>query len=617
MAFPKFLKRKSTYIILVILLAGGWWFFGRNSNSGPQYETSKVEQRDLAQTVEVTGELKPAARIDLAFKGSGTIDKINVKVGDTVKAGDVLATLKAEDVTYTANNAKAALAVAQANLNAKLAGNTSQDIQVSAAAVEQAQASYDKAAADLDSTKKTTQDALKTAAINLQTAQNNLNNQDAIVSQNVQNAYDAAVATLRTALGPLQTGLTDGDTITGVDNSAANAQFVNVLGFLDAGSMDRAKGAYKTAKDSRAIADQAVNALTANSTQDDIQNATVKLQTAITLVQTYLTDVQEVLSASLTNSYFTEATLSAKKATIDADRTSVSAQNSSVLNALQSIKNTQLTKTQSIQSLQDAYKTAETAYETAKTNADVNVRTAETNVAIQKAALDQAKATLDLKKSGPRAVDVAPLRASVEQAKVAYDKAVNDLQNVEITAPVDGIISDVIPDVGEQVAPNVTAINMIGTQSYDIEAEVPEADITKILVDQTATTTLDAYGDEVKFNGKVTAKDPAETRIQDAIYYKIRVQIDPAGHEVKPGMTANVTVNTGFASNAIVIPLRAIRTDSTTGQKTVRVLVNGTPETRDVTLGLRGDEGEVQVLSGVKEGEDVIVGQTGATTPQG
>lgn len=612
MQIPKFFLKKSTYIVAAILVAGyGWFSYSRSKTAAPTYEVAAVERKNLFQTVEVTGEIKPAARIDLSFKNSGTIGDVHVHVGDTVKKGDVLAELKADDVVFAERGAAAALAAARANLALKVAGETKQSISVARAAVEQARAAYDKAVADLESTRRTTQDSVKSAAIALQTAQNNLNNQNAIVSQNVQNAYDSARTTFLTALGSLNTGLTDGDQISGVDNTAANQTYVNVLGFLDAGSMDRAKASYRIAKDAKLSAEARVNALTVNSSKEDILAAAEKLQLAITLVQAYLTDVQRVLAASLTNSFFTSTDLASKKTTIDADRTAVSAQSTSVLTAQQGMKNTELTKTQTIQNLQDAYQTAQTAYDTAQTNAVVQVRTAETTVAIQKAALDSAQASLDLKTSPPRDVDLAPLRAAVEQALVSYEKARNDLQNVQIVAPVHGTISEVIPDVGEQVVQNTAAIKLIGTETYDIEAKVPEADVAKIAVGQAAGITLDAYGDDVKFTGTVTAKDPAETRVQDAVYYKIRVQIEPAGREVKPGMTANVTITTASAEQVLVIPLRAIRTKNGTDQKSIRVLEGGKPNTRDVELGLRGDEGRVEVRAGVKEGESVIVGETG------
>lgn len=608
MRIQKFLFKKSFYAISVVSLAGvGWLTYSRLKLKQPVYETVPVERRNLVQTVEVTGQLKPAARIDFAFKNSGTIGKIHVKVGDAVKAGDVLAELKADDVVFAERTAGAALAVAEANLAVRHAGETQQSIRVAESSVEQARASYAKAVADFEATKRTTQDGLKSADIALQTAQNNFTNQHAILNQNIQNAYDSTRTTLLTALGSLNTGLADGDQISGVDNTAVNQTYLNVLGFLDAGSLDRAKSSYRVAKEAKGIAETLVNALNAHSNKDEIQTAARKTQTGIALVQTYLTDVQRVLSASLTNSSFTSLDLAAKKTVIDADRTSVSAQSTNALGALQSIKNAELAKTQIFQSLQDAEQTARSASDAAKTNADVQVRTAEAAIVIQKAALASALAALDLKKSPPRDVDLAPLRAAVLQASVASEKAKNDLQNVRIIAAVTGTIAEVVPSVGEQMAQNIAAIRMIGTDAYTIEAQVPEADISRVALGQSASITLDAYGDDVKFSGTVTAKHPSETRVQEAIYYKISVQITSGGRDMKPGMTANVTIKTGERKNVLVIPLRSVRTSVDGKRKTVRVLENNNVKEQAVELGLKGDEGRGEVVGGLSEDQRVIV----------
>ena len=564
MALPAIFKRKWFWIVAAILVVGIIWYWRSSATSKAiTYETAAVTRGDLVQTVEVTGTLKPAARIDLSFKSSGTLGAIDVKTGDVVKKGDVLAELKADDLNFAARSARASLSVAQANLDQRAAGETSQSIRVAETQVEQAQAAYDKAVSDLASAKLTTANAIATAKLAWDTAGHNLGNADAIASQNVQNSYDSIRSTLAGAIGPLNSALTDGDQIIGVDNTAQGLSYAGLVGMLDAGSVDRAKASYTQAKIAKLNAESLVTALTAQSYQG----------------------------------------------TIAADRTSVSAQNTSVLNAIQTITNTQLTRQQTVQQLQDAENTAHVAYGNAQTNADTQIKAAETMVATEQAALNAAQATLDLKKAGPRAVDLSPLRAAVEQAKVAYDTAQNDLQNAQIVAPVDGIVSEIVPSVGEQVVMNATAVRMVGTSAFSIEALVPEVDIAKVDVGQTATTTLDAYGDDVKFTGTVTAKDPDQTKVQDAVYYKTYVQIEPGTHDIKPGMTANVTVLTGSRSNAIIIPLRAIRT-ANDGGKSVRILVNGQPQDRAIGVGLKGDEGRVEILSGLAEGEQVIVGET-------
>lgn len=616
MTFPKFLTKKRI-IVTIIVLVVGYGVFSLASGGAPKttYETAPVERKQLLQTVEVTGELKPAARVELSFQSSGIIQDINVRIGDTVKRGDVLATLEADDVTFAARSAAAALAIAQANLNVRLAGETTQSIRAAEASVSQAKASYDKAVSDLASTKLTTANSIRVSELAVQTAKNNLDNQDTTVSQTIQNAYDSARASLLTAIGPLQTALIDGDKITGVDDTAANASYLNVLGFLDFGSLERAKNSYLVAKTAKIAAETQVKNLTAASSKQDIQAAGATLSDAIVKTQAYLSDVQKVLGASLTSTFFTQATLDSKKATIDADRVSISAQNSTILTALQTISNAELSRTTTIEQLQDAYETAETNLETAKTNAITQVRTAETNIEIQKAALDSANASLDLKKAPPREVDLAGLRASVAQASVNAEKASNDLKRVQLIAPVDGTVAEVIPDMGELIQGGVIAVRLVGTERFDIEALVPEADIANVEVGQPATITLDAYGDDVEFTGTVTAEDPDQTKVQDAVYYKIRVQIDPKEQDVKPGMTANVIVETEKRESTLVIPLRAVRTKDD-GSKMVRVMKNDIPEERIIELGLRGDEGRVEVTKGLEEGELVVTGETTTGAPQ-
>ena len=615
MPVPGFLKKKRTYaVVAILLLVGGWFAFGRSPET-VAYETSPVERRDLVQTVEVTGSLKPAARIELAFKNAGTVGLISAKVGDAVKAGQVLAELEDADVVFAARSADAAVAIARANLNQRLAGETVQSIRVAETQVEQSQASYDKAKVDLEATRRTSTDAIATAETNLNTARNNISNQEAIVAQDRANALESARAALLNALGPLTSGLRDGDQAIGAENTAAIASYSNVLSILDPIALQRARAGFATAKTEKLKADNAVKALTAASSEAEIRAAATQVQTAVELVQTFILDAQKALVATVTTAQFTSADLDAKKAVLDSARTSVASQSTTVLSALQAVKNSELSSTKTVQQLQDALKNAEIAVQTARTNADVQVKTGETAVAIQLAALDAAKASLDLKKAGPRGVDTEPLRASLQQAIVNAEKANKSLGDIRIVSPVDGIVSEVLPDIGEQASPNAVAIKLVGTSAFDIEAEVPEADIAKIAVGQDAEITLDAYGDDVKFLGKVSAKDPAETLVQEAVYYKIRVQIDPADREVKPGMTANVTVKTGEAKDAIVLPLRAVRTRAETGEKTVRVMVDGKPQERIVNLGLRGDEGRVQAISGLDAGESVVVGEAAKTSP--
>ena len=92
MTCPAFLKRLSTYVILLaVFLVIGIFIWRSTVGSGSPYETFEALRTDLIKTVEVTGKIMPSARISLAFELGGTVRAINVKVGDSVQAGDVLA----------------------------------------------------------------------------------------------------------------------------------------------------------------------------------------------------------------------------------------------------------------------------------------------------------------------------------------------------------------------------------------------------------------------------------------------------------------------------------------------------------------------------------------------
>lgn len=591
-----FLKNKWFWIISIIVLGSAWFAFGRGGNEGPFYETRKVEKGNVVQTVEVTGEIKPDARLNLAFSSSAPFQSINKKIGSIVKRGDVIAELESRDLRFASERARAALAIAQANLDARLAGETKETIAI-------AEAQADQAAVDLDATRQNVQNELRIAELAMEKAKSDFENSGATSDQSVAAAYANLRSALQGAMGPMRSGLIDGDAEIGVDNTSANDLYEGVLGIYDRASLERAKQAYPIAKNAVNAVDAAVRGLSSSTPNETTLLIGEQIQDALRKTQLYLDEVQKVLAGSITNIYLTETALSSKKASIDADRSSVSSNLTSVTNYVETARSSGITQNSSKASLQIAYDTAKANFEIAQKNLVIKVKTAETNLAI-------ALATLAQRKAGPRAVDVAGLRAQVLDASTAYQQARERLADVQIIAPVDGVVTDIIPSIGEQVGANVTAVKMVSTEGYSIEALVPEADIVKVSPDQTVEVTLDAFGDDVKFTGKVISENPDQTKVSDAIYYKVYVSIDPAGRDIKPGMTANLTIKTGNKENVLVVPTRSIRERD--GQRYVRVLESGNVREVNIELGLRGDEGRAEVTSGLNEGQVVVISEVSA-----
>ncbi|MEK7473618.1 MAG: efflux RND transporter periplasmic adaptor subunit [Patescibacteria group bacterium] len=615
-AMPKkhrftFLKKRWFWIgAVAVLLIGGWAWAGQQGNKGPFYETRVVERGSVVQTVEITGEIKPDARLNLAFSSTAPFERVYKRVGQAVKRGDVIAELEARDLRFAAERARATLAIAQANLNAKLAGATEQSIRIAKASVDQPRASYDKTVVDLEVARLTVADEFEKAKLALDLAELNRTNSGATAEQAVVTSFETLRATLQTALGPMRNGLTDGDNIIGIDDSASNDDYENILGIFDRASLEEAKRLYPGTKAAVNEAAAAVRALSNASEQGAILDVALKTRSALEQVQLYLTFVQKTLAGTITNANLTAAELDAYKSGIGVDITSVGSQLSSVVSAYEGTRNSDLTRQTTIDQLENAYKTAKLNLQIAESEHTTKLKTAEANVEIQRAALEFANATLAEREAPPREVDVAGLRAQVLDAQTAYQQARERLADVQIIAPVDGVVTDIVPNIGEQVTANVTAVKMVSTEGYTVEALVPEADIAKIEAGQSIEITLDAFGDDVKFKGAVVSENPDQTKVSDAIYYKVYATIEAQDRDIKPGMTANLIVKTGERENALIVPTRALRDRD--GQRYVRLLKNKSVSEADVELGLRGDEGRTEVVKGLSDSQIVIISEVSA-----
>lgn len=234
-----------------------------------------------------------------------------------------------------------------------------------------------------------------------------------------------------------------------------------------------------------------------------------------------------------------------------------------------------------------------------KTQNQNNVSQAEAGVSAAKVALEVQKASYDSLIAPPREVDIAYYRAVLEGAKANRNKAI-------IYAPINGIVTKINKKAGESISTAETMIEMLSPH-YEIDVDIPETDVVKLSLNDDAEITLDSLGKDVKFFGKVINIDPAATDIQGVVYYKVKVSLDENGDErVKPGMTANVVINTDMRENALYIPSRAVLSNNG-DSKYVRVLEGKEVVEKEVVLGIKGDNGLVEIISGLSEGEEIIL----------
>jgi len=209
-----------------------------------------------------------------------------------------------------------------------------------------------------------------------------------------------------------------------------------------------------------------------------------------------------------------------------------------------------------------------------------------------------------------RAEDLSLSQAQVQQAKAAVDLVSNQIQENKIIAPFDGQIAKMEFEIGEQVNANQPALSLLTEGNLEVEVDISESDINKINVNDKVEITFDSLGEDKKFVGQVGFIEPAETVIQDVIYYKVEIYLADIASEyqtlIKPGMTTNIVITTAEKENVLIAPNRAIIDKNGSG-KFLRLLVNEKLMEIPVSVGLKGDNGLVEIISDQVKAGDLAI----------
>lgn len=630
----KITKTKIIVIAAVVIIAAAL-FFGLRKKGGVEYVTAKVERGDLVQTVSETGAVKAAKEIELSFLQAGKVGKILTVVGQKAIAGQILAELDYGSLSIQEKEAQASLEAARADLNKVLSGATSQEVAVSQANVKKAEAAYlsaikelekiEKSAAETVSQAQKTLDDLESPEVDtpqeydVATAKNSLENTKDTYQQVIDNKIDTALLEMDGDTAVANTALDNIDRVLNDDDARS------VFSIKDTTYKTKTQDAYE---DAQVLADAADNILVlakAKPTSINVGQGLDDFLSYLNKVYDSLNYCYKALENTVVSSSFTQAELDALKTNISTQLTAVSAGISGLQTADQNLNTAILSYDTNVagaedglaekeEDLKNAILTAENSLATAEASGEKTIAAAKTAVNNGKEAWAVAKAQLDELKAPARKEDLSLYRAKVSQAEANLELIKKKIEDSIIKAPINGTVTKVEYEAGEQISATMPAINILGENNYEIEVDISEADISKVSAGNQTEITLDAFGDDVKFKGDVYFIEPAETVIQDVIYYKVKIRFadDTNLNEyetnltnIKSGMTANVIITTAKKENVLLAPARAIVEKNGDG-KYVRILKDGQAVEAPITVGLRGDEGMVEVLSGLEEGQEVV-----------
>ncbi|WP_217332230.1 efflux RND transporter periplasmic adaptor subunit [Gilliamella apis] len=241
--------------------------------------------------------------------------------------------------------------------------------------------------------------------------------------------------------------------------------------------------------------------------------------------------------------------------------------------------------------------------------------------------LDSAKADLDAIKA-----DIAALDADIVSAQVAVDTAKVNLGYTKIRAPIDGVIVAIPVDQGQTVNSVQSAPTIVKVAQLDkmtIEAQISEADVIGVKKGMPVYFTILGQPNK-RFDGlTLRAIEPAPDSIntestssasasssttKTAIYYNGLFDVDNPDHILRISMTAQVYIVLAEAKDVLTIPSQAIQKNTGKNKAIVYVLNNqNSIEEREVNLGINNNI-NVEIKSGLKEGEVVVVSSANGAT---
>jgi len=251
----------------------------------------------------------------------------------------------------------------------------------------------------------------------------------------------------------------------------------------------------------------------------------------------------------------------------------------------------------------------------------------EQTITMAEASFNNAEAQLNLKKAPATEFDITMAMAQVTQAEAGLALIDAQISKNLIRSPIGGIVASSDIQRGEISSPGKVVITILGDSNYEITANIPEADITKVRVDNVVKVTLDAFGQDVIWQAKVTSIYPSEKMIEGVPTYETKIQFDVNGDErIKTGLTANLEITNAIKDNIINVPSRSIYEKD--GQKFVKVVVQNddniatarfanlseTVENKKtiiyevpISVGLKGSDGKTEIIFGIEEGDNILI----------
>jgi HlyD family secretion protein len=296
--------------------------------------------------------------------------------------------------------------------------------------------------------------------------------------------------------------------------------------------------------------------------------------------------------------------------------------------------------TSSIQSSQNALNQAMDSLTSAQ-----NLQKGGANEALAEAQADvtAAQYEVDQQNQGPNAADIHSAQADIQIAQASSASSQANLNEASIVAPVDAVVVSCPLELGQDSDTNsIITITPVGDK-LEVDALIDQSDITQCKVGQKVDVTLDAYPNH-SISGTVNSVALQGSTTSNVTTYTVTAMVDQNSDLLRAGMNANVNIIVSQVDNVLTVPSQAIKTsDNQTGvsvpmsysvtaeQANINSLTS--PQANKTNSSSSGKAGNalanarfipvetglndgtnVEIKSGLKEGQEVITGTSSTTS---
>lgn len=536
--FKSFLKRhrKGLIVLLILLVIVGIVAFWTHKTkvqmqemmaAAAQPDTAQVERRSLVESISATGTVVSAESKTVTIPVNGvTVEKVNVEVGDSVEAGDILCVMDTTDLEEDLANARLSYEAAQKKMEIELASaqrslseaETSREIEIERANQDESDAynDYLRSITDVEEAEDDYQEAQQETMIK--------NGEYELAKQQMEDKKEE-MEDLAKGAGK---------------SSAYESAFAKELEML------------KSTLSQSLTPDQydLGQVYIANPNLAIVLNNVIKDETAKASMSGVLAQYQGGL-LSIQSEYAKAAAADQKYQEAQADYQELQQEVSTWEQKYNSAKQSESSLESAYEQSIDASESKQDAYVQKQRNAEDAVRNNDSTVSNKTDSLSTSE------------INASTTGLTEEQQIRDYEKQIADCT---VEAPISGIITSLGVETGDTY--NGAEIAVIeNVNAYEIEAEIDEYDINKIKEGQKVVIRTNGTGDE-ELEGTVSDIAPRATSAASgaastgsSVTYKVTISVDSSCEDIRMDMTAKLSIIIDSCEDVLTVPYDAVQED--------------------------------------------------------